>query len=77
MRPSAPRRPTSAHRPFPPDPQPDGKLDIPDLDADLLEIFVQEASEILDEAEGGMASLRERPDDRELVPHACSATCIR
>ena len=49
---------------FPDDPQPDTALDIPDLDADLLEIFVQEASEILDEAEGTMASLRDRPSDQ-------------
>ncbi len=54
-------------KPFPDDPQPDAVLDIPDLDADLLEIFVQEASEILDEAEGTMAFLRSRPEDHALV----------
>lgn len=54
-------------RPFPEDPQPDTALVIPDLDADLLEIFVQEASEILDEAEGSMASLRSRPEDYALI----------
>ena len=54
-------------RPFAEDPQPDADLDIPDLDADLLEIFVQEASEILDEAESTMASLRDRPEDAALI----------
>ncbi|MGA7296747.1 MAG: response regulator, partial [Rhodanobacteraceae bacterium] len=52
---------------FQEDPQPDADLDIPDLDADLLEIFVQEASEILDEAESTMASLRDRPEDNALI----------
>jgi chemosensory pili system protein ChpA (sensor histidine kinase/response regulator) len=46
---------------------PDGPLDLPDLDPDLLEVFVQEATEILDNADRLMASLREAPNDRDIV----------
>ncbi len=46
---------------------PDGSLDMPDLDPDLLEVFVQEASEILDNSDRLMAQLRESPNDREIV----------
>ncbi|HET8899790.1 MAG TPA: Hpt domain-containing protein [Rhodanobacteraceae bacterium] len=49
------------------DSQPDGPLDVPDLDQDLLEIFVQEASDILDSADSTMARLRESPADTKLV----------
>ena len=49
------------------DPQPDGKLELPDLDEDLLEIFVQEGADILDHSDGLMAKLREAPQDRELI----------
>ena len=40
---------------------------MPELDEDLLEIFIQEATEILDHADALMARLRESPHDRELV----------
>ncbi|TDR39729.1 chemosensory pili system protein ChpA (sensor histidine kinase/response regulator) [Tahibacter aquaticus] len=49
------------------DPQADGKLDLPDMDEDLLEIFVQEGSDILDHSDGLIARLREAPHDREIV----------
>lgn len=49
------------------DAQPDGKLDLPDIDEDLLEIFVQEAADILDHSDSMMARLRESPQDRDLV----------
>ncbi len=49
------------------DPQPDGKLELPDLDEDLLEIFVQEGDDILDHSDSLMAKLRESPQDRDLV----------
>ncbi|HSX60293.1 MAG TPA: Hpt domain-containing protein [Tahibacter sp.] len=49
------------------DPQPEGKLDLPDMDEDLLEIFVQEGSDILDHSDGLIARLRESPQDREIV----------
>jgi chemosensory pili system protein ChpA (sensor histidine kinase/response regulator) len=49
------------------DPQPDGKLELPDLDEDLLEIFVQEGADILDHSDGLMAKLREAPHDRDLI----------
>ncbi|MBS0569441.1 MAG: Hpt domain-containing protein [Proteobacteria bacterium] len=53
--------------PLPDDPQPDGKLELPDLDEDLLEIFVQEGADILDHSDALMARLREAPQDRELI----------
>ena len=49
------------------DAQPEGKLDLPDIDEDLLEIFVQEAADILDHSDSMMARLREAPQDRDLV----------
>ncbi len=49
------------------DPQPDGTLELPDLDEDLLEIFVQEGADILDNSDSLMAKLREAPHDRNLV----------
>ncbi|MDR3389170.1 MAG: Hpt domain-containing protein [Rudaea sp.] len=49
------------------DAQPEGKLDLPDIDEDLLEIFVQEAADILDHSDSMMARLRESPQDRDLV----------
>jgi chemosensory pili system protein ChpA (sensor histidine kinase/response regulator) len=48
-------------------PDPEGALDMPDLDPDLLEVFVQEANEILDNADRLMADLREAPNDRDIV----------
>ena len=49
------------------DAQPDGKLELPDMDEDLLEIFVQEGTDILDHSDSLMAKLREAPQDRDLV----------
>ncbi len=49
---------------FPDDAQPEGALDMPDVDEDLLEVFVEEARDILDHADGVMAHLREAPDNR-------------
>jgi chemosensory pili system protein ChpA (sensor histidine kinase/response regulator) len=49
------------------DTQPDGKLELPDMDEDLLEIFVQEGTDILDHSDSLMAKLRESPQDRDLV----------
>jgi chemosensory pili system protein ChpA (sensor histidine kinase/response regulator) len=40
---------------------------IVDIDDDLLDIFISEATEILDHSDGLMARLREAPNDRELV----------
>ncbi len=47
--------------------QPEGKLELPDMDEDLLEIFVQEGDDILDHSDSLMAKLRESPQDRDLV----------
>ena len=49
------------------DAQPDGRLELADMDEDLLEIFVQEGADILDHSDGLMARLREAPQDRELI----------
>ena len=49
------------------DVNPDGSLDLPDMDEDLLEIFVQEGGDILDAADTMMARLREQPHEREIV----------
>ena len=49
------------------DPQPDGRLELAEMDEDLLEIFVQEGADILDHSDSLMAGLRAAPQDRELV----------
>ncbi len=49
------------------DSSPEGTLDIADLDEDLLEIFVQEANDILDNSDTMMARLRHNPAEREIV----------
>jgi chemosensory pili system protein ChpA (sensor histidine kinase/response regulator) len=49
------------------DAQPDGALELPDMDDDLLGIFVQEGADILDHSDSLMARLREEPNDRDLV----------
>ncbi|MGN6729564.1 MAG: Hpt domain-containing protein [Rhodanobacteraceae bacterium] len=57
----------AAMPPFPDDAQPEGRLDLPDIDPDLLEIFTQEGTELLDHSDGLLASLRDAPEDREPV----------
>ncbi|HEX5961546.1 MAG TPA: Hpt domain-containing protein [Rhodanobacteraceae bacterium] len=52
---------------FPDDPQPEGELDIPDLDPELVELFSEEASELLDSSDSLLARLRSAPDDIECV----------
>ncbi|HEV7490150.1 MAG TPA: Hpt domain-containing protein [Rhodanobacteraceae bacterium] len=49
------------------DAQPDGALELPDMDDDLLGIFVQEGADILDHSDSLMARLREAPSDRDLI----------
>ncbi len=49
------------------DPDPEGTLDIADLDDELLDIFLEEGGDILDHSDGMMAQLRDSPGDRELV----------
>ncbi len=56
----------SAQR-VPVDVDPPGALNLPDIDLDLLDIFVEEGVDILDHADGMMARLREAPGDREPV----------
>ncbi|HRN58624.1 MAG TPA: Hpt domain-containing protein [Chiayiivirga sp.] len=49
------------------DPDPDQPLRIADMDEELLDIFGEEATDILDHSDGLMARLRETPTDQELV----------
>lgn len=44
-----------------------GPLDFNELDRELVDIFVEEGKDLLDHCDGLIASLRETPDDRELV----------
>ena len=53
--------------PFPDDPQPEGELDIPGLDPELVELFTEEGSELLDSSDGMLVTLRGAPDDGESV----------
>jgi chemosensory pili system protein ChpA (sensor histidine kinase/response regulator) len=53
--------------PFPEDPQPDGPLDIPDLDPELVSLFTEEAGELLDSSDSQVTTLRHAPDDVESV----------
>ena len=46
---------------------PDEALDLTGLDAELIDIFVEEASDLLDHSDGLLAQLRELPGDRECV----------
>ncbi|PJK08440.1 hypothetical protein CO610_06770 [Lysobacteraceae bacterium NML95-0200] len=46
---------------------PDSPLEIDGLDEDLLEIFIEEGNDLLDEADGLTASLRAAPDDTEIL----------
>ncbi len=46
---------------------PDEALDTSDLDTDLLDIFLEESTDILDHSDGMLAKLRDDANDRELV----------
>jgi chemosensory pili system protein ChpA (sensor histidine kinase/response regulator) len=50
------------------DPQdPDEALDTTDIDTDLLEIFLEESTDLLDHSDGLMARLRDEHEDREII----------
>ena len=49
------------------DPQPDGPLQVADVDDDLLDIFAQEGADILDHADTVVAKLREAPHERAFL----------
>jgi len=49
------------------DVDPDGVLSLPDLDEDLIEIFVEEGADILDKADALVARLRESNTDHDAV----------
>lgn len=54
--------------PYAKDPvDPEMALDTADLDSELLDIFLEESNDILDHADGVLASLREHVNDQELV----------
>ena len=52
---------------FPDDPQPDGPIDIPDLDPELVGLFTEEGNELLDSSDSLVAALRNAPGDVESV----------
>jgi len=52
---------------FPDDPQPEGALDIPGLDPELVGLFTEEGNELLDSSDSLIATLRNAPDDAESV----------
>ncbi len=54
-------------RAFAEDEQPEGRLELAEMDEDLLDIFVQEGNDILDHSDSVMAKLRETPHERELI----------
>ncbi len=49
------------------DVHPEGRLDADDIDADLLDIFVQEGRDILDQADALVAQLRAMPHERAAI----------
>jgi len=49
------------------DADPDGPLLLPDMDEDLIEIFVEEGNDLLDKADTLVARLREAPGENEAV----------
>ena len=49
------------------DADPDRALDMSDLDDELLDIFLEEGTDLLDHSDGNMAQLREHPGERQLV----------
>jgi chemosensory pili system protein ChpA (sensor histidine kinase/response regulator) len=53
--------------PFPDDPQPEGALDLPGLDPELVGLFTEEGGELLDASDGLLATLRGAPGDVESV----------
>lgn len=57
----------AAPPPFAADPQPDGVLGLSDIDDDLLDIFVQEGTDILDHSDAMLAGLREAPRGRTAI----------
>ncbi len=46
---------------------PDTALDMDDLDAELIDIFVEEGRDLLDHSDQLLVALRENPDEREVI----------
>ena len=46
---------------------PDRALDMEDLDAELVDIFVEEAQDLLDHSDQFLGKLRDAPEDREII----------
>ncbi len=49
------------------DVDPEGPLDLTDIDPELLDIFIEETTDILDHSDGLLTRLREAPSEREPV----------
>ncbi len=49
------------------DPDPEAPLWVPDMDEELLDIFLEEGTDILDHSDGLMTQLRDAPEDLETV----------
>ncbi|WRL52155.1 Hpt domain-containing protein [Luteimonas sp. R10] len=60
-----PARAATAQAGTTPAEDPDAPLDLAGLDAELVDIFVEESSDLLDHADGLLAQLREAPGERE------------
>jgi chemosensory pili system protein ChpA (sensor histidine kinase/response regulator) len=50
-----------------PDLDPEGPLDLTDVDADLLDVFLEEGIDILDHSDSLLGRLRDAPQDQEMV----------
>jgi len=59
--------PTLEIVPIADDPEPEGVLVLPDMDEDLIEIFVEEGNDILDKADALVARLREAPTGHDAI----------
>ncbi len=52
---------------FADDPYPDGGLELPDVDDELIEIFIEEGNDLLDKSDAYLARLREAPTERDPI----------
>ncbi len=63
----APREVPVEAPPIADDPDPEGALSLPDMDEDLIEIFVEEGNDILDKADTLVARLRDQPNSHDAI----------
>ncbi len=62
-----PAKSSSAYLPSTVEADPDEPLDLTDIDPELLDIFIEETTDILDHCDGLLTRLREAPSEREPV----------